>query len=153
MRKKTQVLLVALAMPALVACQGAPPGHVSMAPDVSPSASSPSSNATLRDPRADLEPTGSAAINPALPAIVDVKGHERGDFSIAAEGAHGNVVVTLTCDGPGRYTVSNESGLVLSSGCGASHQASITIKAAALGHILHVVAPGHFWLLVAPAAE
>lgn len=82
--------------------------------------------------------------------VVTQRGTQHGEVALPGSGLVGDVLVAVSCEGPGRFTVESAEKLVLSSACTGRPDATIRLAGDRFGRTVSVTAPGDYWLVVVP---
>ncbi|GAA5027666.1 hypothetical protein GCM10023258_22580 [Terrabacter aeriphilus] len=103
----------------------------------------------LSDPMEALAAKHGPAVGPK--PLLSAQGVASATLALDAAGAS-DAFVTVNCQGPGRYTVTGDGAVLISSVCTGSAAADIRLPLADVGRSIHVEAPERFWLVIAPVA-
>lgn len=132
-----------------------PTPHVSSASTASsepvPITSSPAlADGVPADPKLLLSAAGGKPVDLTGP-IVDTRGTTKGSIDIHPQPDAPEVVIAVTCTGPGVFAVSDDHGRVLGGECTGTGMSSIALPPARVASPLRITAPGEYWIVVAPA--
>jgi|GEM_PF-3328289 len=101
-----------------------------------------------RDPKGMMRSPAEQAADLTAP-LLDRRGTGSESFDIHPPSTARDVVIAVTCIGPGTFEVSDTDGRVLSGGCGTG-MSSIRLSPDRLSPPLRLTAPGEWWIVVAP---
>ncbi|MGB7980345.1 MAG: hypothetical protein WCF36_06090 [Candidatus Nanopelagicales bacterium] len=113
-----------------------------------------SASASLRDPMIDLADNVEAGWLVGAQPLLSEQGTATGEYPLTEPPGIGEVMVTVSCVGPGRSTVTNGDGdLLLGAPCDGPASGSIRLREARLGTKISVTAPTEYWLVIAPVSQ
>ena len=126
------------------------PGNTPTDPTPVPAApsSAPPANAALTDPFKDLEAKHGSVVGTR--SLLSARGRESATYTLKKSSST-DAFVTVSCAGPGRYTVTGDGEVLIGSVCTGSATADIRLPLASIGTTISVRAPGPFWVVIAPA--
>ncbi|MGB7981722.1 MAG: hypothetical protein WCF36_13145 [Candidatus Nanopelagicales bacterium] len=107
---------------------------------------------SLRDPMIDLAEKVEAGWSVGSQPLLSEQGTATGDYVLAESVGSGDLVVTVSCVGPGRSTVTGDGDLLLGAPCEGPASGSIRLPEAILGTTITVTAPADYWLVIAPVS-
>lgn len=154
-------LLAGSLLPALSGCSAEesitePSSSVSIAalPGVSsvarPDTTSNTPQRTLLDPTDDLPDEIAGQVAGKTPLLTE-QGVDKGTYRLPKPES-GEAILTVNCAGPGRYTVTGNGKLLLSSVCTGHASANIRLPLSSIGTDIKVAAPGAFWIVILPVS-
>ncbi|MGO4596933.1 hypothetical protein AB4091_04860 [Terrabacter sp. 2RAF25] len=122
--------------------------------DPTPSQATPPSvppvNAAITDPMKDLQAKHGNAVG--TKPLLSQRGRDGATYTL--EGRRSNeAFVTVSCPGPGRFTVTGDGEVLIGSVCTGSAAADIRLPLSSIGTTIAVQAPGPFWAVIAPATS
>lgn len=129
-------------------------GPASVPTDATPSYDTPSSvppaTAVLTDPMKDLTAKHGSVVRTT--ALLSERGRTSATYTLEGS-SKADAFVTVSCPGPGRYTVTGDGEVLIGSVCTGSAAADIRLPLSSIGTTISVQAPGPFWLVIAPATS
>ena len=81
--------------------------------------------------------------------LLSQQGSAEGHYTLP-QAAATEAVLTVSCVGPGRYTVRGDGEVLLDSACTGRAAANILLPLEKMGSKIDVVAPGAFWVVIVP---
>lgn len=127
---------------------GQPTSTSTASPTVSSSATP---SMTLRDPLLDLAEGNRGRSVQGQTPLISQQGSAQGQYTLAQNGKKTDAIVTVSCVGPGRYTVTGDGSVLLDSECTGKAAANIRLPLARMGSKIEVTAPSSFWVTIVPA--
>lgn len=156
MRSCSALLASGILMAALSGCV-AGAGPTSPSGGQSPAASPPTSavaspsatGPSLRDPMEELAEGSHGSSLQGQEPLLSQQGSAEGHYTLPPAGAT-QAVLTVSCVGPGRYTVRGDGEVLLDSACTGRAAANILLPLEKMGSRIDVTAPGDFWVVIVP---
>jgi hypothetical protein len=97
----------------------------------------------------DLRAKHGPAVGPS--PLLSERGTTAATYSLTATSGS-EAFVSVSCPGPGRYTVTGDDEVLISSVCAGAAAADIRLPLGSIGTTISVQAPGPYWLVIAPVA-
>lgn len=107
-------------------------------------------NAAITDPMQDLEAKHGNVVG--TKPLLSERGRGGATYTLTGPGST-DAFVTVSCPGPGRFTVTGDGEVLIGSVCTGSATADIRLPLSSIGTTIAVQAPGPFWAVIAPATS